>query len=711
MEQSLNNQQRANRIFAALKKDYTLIGAHRIKGWHIWLSVGVLVGAVGGISLVANRSGEFEAGRAAEENGYSEELIFARPEFYTETEDGKRIEQLFSTALQLNAELRRENVDRAAIIRQMKNILRERTILLKELAIKNSPVASLSLVPATMRSQFPPDVQAMVEQEAQEEGTVEVLHEDDFQNRSSKDFYSLRAGKRVQPLTFAGVPPSLSSGSRVRVRGFQIDHHLIIPLQEGALQILSIPPLDAIGEQKTLAVLVNFSDSPAPPFSREEAHKLVFEGQMQAFYRETSHGKISWKGTTIGWHTLPRPAMVEGGCKRPQFDEVYQMIKGGTDVSQYDRLIILYDHPLCGGGGGATRGKEEVVLDSGPHKISIAFVGLLYFSSPIGKHPFTWTNLDEVLSHELGHALGVGHANTWDCAKKRALYGRCQSIEYGNYYDIMGYGGYTFSLHFNAFYKEVFGWVSDASLNVIRETGVYRLNPFENASGVLAAKIHPPFLENAPLYLEYRQALGFDANLGKEPQAANTRGLMVNWIPSLASPLGLIERSLLLDMSPGDISNFSGWDKAALLPGKTFRDPGRGITIGPVVEANDKEIVFHVKMVPPRCVRNNPVLMTSSGATVTPGASAHFGVNVFDFDSPTCSPSNFTVSVIAPPGWSHSFSAPNTFLLEPEGTYGSTYGEITVPGNASPGTYKVIIRATSAQSGKSTDREIIFTIL
>lgn len=59
MERPLNNQ-KANLIFEALKKNYTLVGAHRVKAWHAWLVLGIFAGAVGATVFIANRSGEVE---------------------------------------------------------------------------------------------------------------------------------------------------------------------------------------------------------------------------------------------------------------------------------------------------------------------------------------------------------------------------------------------------------------------------------------------------------------------------------------------------------------------------------------------------------------------------------------------------------------------------------------------------------------------------
>lgn len=44
----------------ALQKEFLVIGKRHIKVWHAWLALGVVAGIVGGVLLVANRSGKFE---------------------------------------------------------------------------------------------------------------------------------------------------------------------------------------------------------------------------------------------------------------------------------------------------------------------------------------------------------------------------------------------------------------------------------------------------------------------------------------------------------------------------------------------------------------------------------------------------------------------------------------------------------------------------
>src|SRR3989344_1718099 len=48
------------RALSVLKKEYIVVGKTRVRSWHAWLFLGVVACLIGGIILVANRSGEIE---------------------------------------------------------------------------------------------------------------------------------------------------------------------------------------------------------------------------------------------------------------------------------------------------------------------------------------------------------------------------------------------------------------------------------------------------------------------------------------------------------------------------------------------------------------------------------------------------------------------------------------------------------------------------
>ncbi len=58
--------QTTSKIFNLLQKDYVIIGKTRVKSWHGWLVMGILVGIAMGVVFIANRSLKFEDTYAAD---------------------------------------------------------------------------------------------------------------------------------------------------------------------------------------------------------------------------------------------------------------------------------------------------------------------------------------------------------------------------------------------------------------------------------------------------------------------------------------------------------------------------------------------------------------------------------------------------------------------------------------------------------------------
>ncbi|MDO8569400.1 MAG: S8 family serine peptidase [bacterium] len=56
---------RVESALEVLKKDFVVVGKTRVRSWHAWLIIGLCVGILVGVLFVANRSGEFDASKAA----------------------------------------------------------------------------------------------------------------------------------------------------------------------------------------------------------------------------------------------------------------------------------------------------------------------------------------------------------------------------------------------------------------------------------------------------------------------------------------------------------------------------------------------------------------------------------------------------------------------------------------------------------------------
>lgn len=289
------------------------------------------------------------------------------------------------------------------------------------------------------------------------------------------------------------------------------------------------------------------------------------------------------------------------------------------------------------------------------------------------------------------------HANSWECGVGIVRYGNCTHIEYGNYFDVMGSGGA--SLHFNASFKDAFGWLGD-SLLTITKSGTYSIDPLELDSGIHAAKIYPPFLQSAPYYLEFRKPIGFDSALSGPiylggPQA-NINGLFINW--SLNQSWAPFSR--LLDFNPvkasSDPNSYEDWWDVVLSNKSLiyqFTDVGTGITITPVTTSDQSKATFKVDINRPDCIRSKPSVefLESGGKKGMVGMSGSWvwgSLIIQNLDSLFCAPGHFQTSIIAPNGWGVYISPEEPMLIEPDGGFGWSSVAIYIPANTTSGLYK-----------------------
>ncbi|GAB3379936.1 NEW3 domain-containing protein [Lysobacter fragariae] len=447
---------------------------------------------------------------------------------------------------------------------------------------------------------------------------------------------------------------------------------LLLPL----VSLFAASPAHAAttGEQKTAVILVNFQDLATQPITPAAANTLVF-GTVSDYYWEASYQKTFLSGATYGWVTIP---VSEAQCNNTLFAQEAdkKLIAAGVNLAQYERLIYLMPGKACMDGGtnsGTALPARVFATSNDPNA--------------------------QLVIHELAHTFGLMHSGTQECGS--AVIGTsCTDNSYGDLADTMG-GGYA--SHFNTVHKERLGWlgaVGTPAITTVSASGTYALSPFETmATGAKALKIARGIdLATGKMsyyYVEYRQAVGFDAGLGAI--GTLTKGVLVH--------LDGVN-SNLLDMTPNSdpSSNYMDTKDAALAVGRSYTDSTAGVTITlQSMDANGAVVQVTVGggSPPPTCTRATPtVSVTGPTSAVAAGSSLSYTVNVTNRDSSACAATTFALARSVPAGWTGTLGS-SSVTLSP-GASTTTTLSVASATTAAAGSYGIGVGSSSAVGSAHT---------
>jgi hypothetical protein len=182
----------------------------------------------------------------------------------------------------------------------------------------------------------------------------------------------------------------------------------------------------AKGEERVLVVLATTGPR---PYSVAEVEDTV--RQADAFFRRASLDQVRFESDVTPWLAAFRVNPGCGGLTRESFDAVVSPARSaatlaGFDSSLYDHTVYAIAESRCAFHG-ETWG-QEVMLTRQPTL--------------------------ELMLHELGHTLGLGHARATNCIMAPTRSG-CDVEETGDPFSPMGSG----TLDFSAYEKFVLGWI------------------------------------------------------------------------------------------------------------------------------------------------------------------------------------------------------------------------------------------------------------
>jgi M6 family metalloprotease-like protein len=312
------------------------------------------------------------------------------------------------------------------------------------------------------------------------------------------------------------------------------------------------------GLERVVALLVD--DGGSADARLEPAAVRAPLDDVVAWYAEVSYGRSRFTFDVRGWYGIP---MTAGSSTDPRVFAA--AVSDGVDFLQYDHVLVLFHG---GTGAGSSHSGHGVVVSTpdGPRPLEATLSQVTRVRDTDGTRG--------VIVHELGHALGLPHANHLS-----QLTG--MPVAYGTQTDVMGA---SFPRgHFGAYYKHRLGWIDAADVITATGSGVFTIRPLETDSGsrLLVVPVPGPGDQVGRLTLqdyvvETRRPIGHDTSL----RLNVFDGALIHRLSPLPAPdeeSGARRQTISLDASPETPSQYS--DDFALMPGRTYSDPVNAIHI------------------------------------------------------------------------------------------------------------------------------------
>ena len=433
----------------------------------------------------------------------------------------------------------------------------------------------------------------------------------------------------------------------------------------------TIPGSTTTGHRRFLYIRATFPDHRIDPQSEAECHETL--RQMADYISQTSYGRCYFTYTVAPLVVLPYPESWYLGRQADGSGDDTLLQGHARTIAKsmgYDYLSYDLDAVRWSGGPGSYGGSASVG----------------------GRGMRMKTNSVGTFCHELGHNLGVWHANYWRTTPPSSI-GPGNNAEYGNTFDVMGSSG---SLgQFTAHFKNILNWLPNETHWTVTQPGTYRIHQFDYTSADPSFRYALRVKKDAEreYWAEFRQRLTTNTGF--------TNGLMMTWDGwglggiggSGGSPANGSNRGAqLLDMTPGSFGNgiTDTRNDSALWIGRTFSDNDAGIHVTPIAKNTSTtppsmDVYVSVGAVP----GNLPPTLSISASNTTPATSGAI---------------TLTATASDPNGDPLAYA-----WVFDDGTYSTNNSPSQTKSWTTAGHYQVLCTASDMKGGRTT-RSILITV-
>lgn len=543
------------------------------------------------------------------------------------------------------------------------NAAKSRKEIMLKIAEENPKEFLLYAFPTKVKGGLTKDAQQYIENEVDIKGELMVLHFDNFNEKKQKTEYRLliKDGNKVTAdykINFAGKVPTSLSGSKATLKGYRLDNELVVEGGDGGgFEIVDPQQPSAIGDQKTLVILFNFQNDNYEPVSKDEVRNLIFgdTNSVGSYYKEISYNKTSFSGDIVGYYKIPYSNLDCGQSYDWAISAETIAYTNGINLDNYPRRVYVFPSKgNCWASAWSTIGGI-------PSKV--------WMTDSETSPDFNEAKYPGIYSHEMGHSLGVNHANSYECIDKQVgdfeNYSDCSSKEYGDPTDVMGFSSWTNIYGFDAPHRDEVKWIDPGQIANISGNGTYNVYPLnESISSIKTLKIPIPNSFQY-YYVSYRKAESYDSSLS----SGITGGVSIH-VFSDSPYVDSSNPTNLIDNYP-EGQPYNDFSNSSLRDGGEFNDPYNGIKIQQLSHDSNFATV-NIALDKSVCRRGVPdFTIDPISASGSQGELVTYQIYLKDNDTSNCGASDFGFS-------------------DDKYDWSSTYSQATVTLN--PGESKIITK-------------------